>query len=64
MTKSVIKIDQSMVMILLGIFIAYLLLKNRSQSAIGFKNAETWEWVDWKGRQRGITVHRDVKAIQ
>jgi hypothetical protein len=25
-------------------------------------NAETWEWVDWRGRPRSITVHREVKG--
>lgn len=24
-------------------------------------NLETWEWTDWKGRKRTITVHREVK---
>ena len=24
-------------------------------------NKETWEWTDWKGRKRSITVHREVR---
>ena len=24
-------------------------------------NCETWEWVDWKGRPRQITIHREVR---
>lgn len=27
----------------------------------GASNAETWEWNDWQGNARKITVHRDVK---
>jgi len=26
-------------------------------------NKETWEWTDWKGRHRTITVHREVKQL-
>lgn len=26
-------------------------------------NKETWEWTDWKGRKRTITVHREVKTL-
>ncbi len=26
-------------------------------------NKETWEWTDWKGRPRSITVHREVKQL-
>lgn len=26
------------------------------------ENEETWEWVDWQGRERKITVHRQVKG--
>ena len=25
-------------------------------------NAESWEWTDYKGQARKITVHREVKA--
>ena len=25
-------------------------------------NEETWKWVDYKGRQRSISIHRDVKV--
>ena len=24
-------------------------------------NVETWDWIDYKGRERKITVHRDVE---
>lgn len=27
-------------------------------------NKETWEWTDWKGRKRSITVHREVKEVE
>jgi len=27
-------------------------------------NKETWEWNDWKGRQRSITVHREVRQLE
>ena len=26
-------------------------------------NKETWEWTDWKGRPRSITVHREVRQL-
>ena len=25
-------------------------------------NEETWTWVDWQGKERSITVHRNVNA--
>ena len=25
-------------------------------------NSETWKWVDYKGRQRSISIHREVKV--
>ena len=25
-------------------------------------NEETWKWVDYKGRQRSISIHREVKV--
>ena len=28
------------------------------------RNEEVWEWVDWKGRKRTITVHREVKELE
>lgn len=27
------------------------------------KNKETWEWTDWRGRPRKITVQREVKRL-
>lgn len=48
-------------LILLGIVIFYVIARSRPQPT-GFTNLETWGWVDWKGRQRQITVHREVKT--
>jgi len=28
-----------------------------------YVNEETWTWIDWKGRERKITVRRVVKAL-
>ncbi len=27
-------------------------------------NKEVWRWKDWKGRDREITVHREVKQLE
>lgn len=27
------------------------------------ENAENWEWVDYKGNKRTLTVHREVKSF-
>lgn len=27
------------------------------------ENAENWEWVDYKGNRRTLTVHREVKSF-
>lgn len=27
----------------------------------GAQNEETWEWVDWQGNKRSLTVHRHVR---
>jgi len=27
-------------------------------------NKETWEWRDWRGRPRSITVHREVRQLE
>jgi len=27
-------------------------------------NVETWEWIDWRGRKRSITVRREVKGYR
>jgi len=32
-------------------------------SSIVQENEETWEWMDWKGRPRKITVHRRVQNV-
>ena len=28
------------------------------------RNEEVWEWEDYKGRKRTITVHREVKELE
>lgn len=53
--------SKSLMLILVGIAIFYLITHSRTQSTIS-TNFETWGWVDWKGRQRQITVHREVKT--
>jgi len=25
-------------------------------------NEETWNWIDWQGRNRSVTIHRTVKT--
>jgi hypothetical protein len=39
-----------------------LILSPRPTRATLQTNTEVWEWVDWRGRQRRIIVHREVKA--
>ena len=41
--------------------IIYLILRSRG-TASQFTNLEKWEWMDWKGRERQITVHREAKT--
>jgi len=36
----------------------------QNTSRIAAVNKETWEWTDWKGRKRTITVHREVKYLE
>ena len=43
------------------VVIIYLLMKNRQSVGSGFSNAEIWEWTDWRGNERKITVHRESK---
>ena len=38
------------------VVVVYLLMR---QSKIS--NAETWEWTDYRGIKRSLTIHRDVK---
>jgi len=42
--------------------VAYLFYKKRTAPTVQV-NEEIWEWVDWKGRPRKITVHRRVKNV-
>ena len=51
-----------LVYIAIGLLIAYLIWRSRSSTPIQFNNLETWDWVDWKGRQRQIAVHREAKT--
>ena len=44
-------------LILLGV-IVFLLLSKQSKS-----NEEVWNWIDWRGQDRKIVVHRNVRAI-
>ena len=48
----------------LGILLFMLLKKGGAGAAAGqhVSNAETWEWIDAEGRNRTITVHRDVHS--
>jgi len=53
----------------LGIFIGVIVSKAATsqpalQKPVGqiYMNEETWHWVDWRGRERQITVHRRVKV--
>ena len=35
-------------------------LEPESSNTPLLSNEETWEWTDWKGRERKLTVHRTV----
>ena len=63
-TRALIKRQSTQVLLLvaIGLLIAYLIWKSRTPSLTGFSNLETWDWTDWKGRQRQITVHRETKG--
>jgi len=37
----------------------WLVLKNQQPQQVS--NEETWEWIDWQGLQRSITVHRNMR---
>lgn len=43
-------------LVIIGLLL-WLLFKQQPQQA---SNEETWEWVDWQGKQRSITVHRNA----
>ena len=51
-----------LMLIVIGILI-YLVLKTNQQKPIGtaVENEEDWKWVDWRGKERQITVHRQIK---
>jgi len=65
MTKSltISKSNMNIIFVVLGIVALFYFIRKSSMGApvTQFNNAETWEWVDWKGRDRQITVHRDAK---
>ena len=44
-------------LILLGVILFLLLSKQNKQ------NEEEWNWTDWRGQERKIVVHRNVRAI-
>jgi hypothetical protein len=44
------------------IILIVLLLRSQSSSATQLHNEETWEWTDWRGNQRKMTVYRNVGA--
>jgi len=46
-------------LIIVGLLLFLLLKRNQVQQ---FSNEETWTWVDWQGRKRSITVHRNANA--
>jgi len=51
-----------LLILLLGLFL-FSKTKEETKTAITYQNEETWEWIDWKGRQRQITVHRKVYPL-
>ena len=44
-------------LVVLGIF----MLMGKKSTPAQATNEETWEWTDWQGRQRNVTVHRKVQ---
>lgn len=63
------KLLAGIALLLLGIIIVVPRLRTGLPSAVPTSepnkpaavNCETWEWTDWKGRPRRITVHREVR---
>lgn len=51
----------------LGLLALIIIARSRSGAVSSSQNkplavnSETWEWTDWKGRPRTITVHREVR---
>jgi hypothetical protein len=45
--------------IVLGAFVVYLLIGRQVQRV---SNAETWNWIDYKGNERQMVIHRNVEA--
>jgi len=43
-----------------GWLIAYY-LPMAAPKPVAYTNEEVWQWVDYKGRDREIRVHRDVR---
>jgi hypothetical protein len=50
--------------IVIGIVLCTLMKKSQPGYAYGYKNEETIVWIDWRGRERKITIHRDAKILQ
>jgi len=51
--------------VILGIILALLLFSARGVSAqtnptVNISNVEEVTWVDWKGRERKMVIHREV----
>jgi hypothetical protein len=40
-----------------------LILSDGSVSGAGYQNEETITWVDWRGRERKIVIHRKAEAM-
>jgi len=38
--------------------------KSEGNPKIHLKNLEEWEWIDYKGRRRKITVRRNVESVE
>ena len=51
-----------LLVLLLGLFL-FSKSKEETKTEIAYQNEETWEWVDWKGQLRQITVHRKVYPL-
>jgi hypothetical protein len=46
---------------LLVIILLLVWISSRSQQPQRVSNEETWEWIDYRGQRRQITVHRNVR---
>ena len=50
-----------LLVLLLGLFL--FSKPKETKTEIAYQNEETWEWTDWKGQRRQITVHRKVYPL-